>query len=109
MDVLSSASNLHDGGTIVGDSLSSILINHQKVTAVRTKSGFDGGLDGETGIDVGDDLSLALRGIGSCKKETWSVIRCDHMRCCYIVFMLSSLGRIPPRFRFRGVKRAAVG
>lgn len=109
MDVLSSASNLHDGGTIVGDSLSAILVNHQKVTAVGTKSGFDSGLDSETGIDVGDNLSLALGSIGSYKKGTWSVIRCDYMRWCYIVFMPSSFEHIPPRFRFRGVKRAAVG
>jgi hypothetical protein len=102
MDVLSSASNLHDGGTIVGDGLSAILVHHQKVTAVRTKSGFDSGLDGETGIDVGDNLSLALRGIGSCKKKTWSVIRCDHMRRCYIVYAVFIWTYPPLDFDFEG-------
>jgi len=62
------ASNLHDSGTVVGNSLAAILINHQKVTAVGTQSGLDGSLNSETGIDVGDDLSLSLGGIGSCKK-----------------------------------------
>jgi hypothetical protein len=56
---------LHDGGAVVGNRLLSIFIHHQQVTAVRAEGGLDGGLDSETGIDVGDDLALALGGIGS--------------------------------------------
>lgn len=67
-NILRDASNLHDSSTVIGDSLAAILINHQKVTAVGTQSGLDGSLNSETGIDVGDDLSLTLRSIGSCKK-----------------------------------------
>jgi hypothetical protein len=56
---------LHDSGTVVGDGLLAILIDEQEVTSVRAKSGFDGVLYGETGVDVGDDLATALRLVGA--------------------------------------------
>lgn len=61
--------HLHNGGTVVGNSLSAILINHQQVAAIGTESGLDGGLHGETGVDVGDDLTLALGSIGACRGD----------------------------------------
>jgi hypothetical protein len=59
-------SNLHDSRTVVGDGLPAILINHQQIPAIGTQCGFDDGLDSETGIDVGNNLALALGSIGSC-------------------------------------------
>lgn len=59
-------SNLHDGGTIVGDGLLAILIHHQQVSAIGAKGRLDGRLDSQTGIDVGHDLALALGGVGAC-------------------------------------------
>lgn len=60
-----SLTNLHDGSAVICNGLLAILVNHEQVTTVRTKSGLDGGLDSETGIDVGDNLTLALRSIGA--------------------------------------------
>ena len=62
--------NLHDSGAIVGNSLLAILIDHEQITAVRTEGGLYRGLDCETGIDVGDDLSLALGSVGAWGKKS---------------------------------------
>jgi hypothetical protein len=64
--------DLHDGGTVVGDSLPAILVDHEKVTAIGAECGLDSRLNSETCVDVGDDLTLALRGIGACVEECWS-------------------------------------
>lgn len=61
--------HLHDGGAVVGNSLLAILVNHQEVTSVGAQRGLYRGLHSETGIDVGDNLTLALRSIGSCAGE----------------------------------------
>lgn len=58
-------SNLHDSCTVVGDGLSAIFVHHQKIPAIRAKCRLDGRLNCETGIDVGNDLTLALGSIGS--------------------------------------------
>lgn len=49
--------------------MSAVLIDHEKITAVGTQSGFYGVLHSETGIDVGNDLTAALRGIGAYTRE----------------------------------------
>lgn len=61
--------NLHDGGTVIGNGLLAILINHEQIATVRTEGRLYRGLHSETGIDVGDNLALALGRIGSCVTE----------------------------------------
>lgn len=61
----SGASNLHDSRAIVGNSLLAIFIDHEQVPAIGTQGRFDSGLNGETGIDIGDNLTFALGSIGS--------------------------------------------
>jgi hypothetical protein len=56
---------LHDSSTIVGNRLLAVLIHHQQITAIGTKGRSDGGLNSQTGINIGDDLTLALRSVGS--------------------------------------------
>ena len=58
------AANLHDGCAIVGNRLPSILIHHQQVTAIGTQSGLYRGLNSQTRINIGDNLSLALGSVG---------------------------------------------
>ena len=43
---------LHDGGAVVGDGLSAILVDQQQVTAVGAERALDGRLHRETCIDV---------------------------------------------------------
>lgn len=57
--------HLHDSRAIIGNRLLAILVHHQQVTAVGAQRRLDGGLDRQTGIDVGDDLAFALGSIGS--------------------------------------------
>lgn len=57
--------NLHNGCAVVGNGLSSILIHHQQITSIGAESRLDGGLDSQAHVDIGDNLSLALGGIGS--------------------------------------------
>lgn len=54
-------SDLHDCGAIVCDGLLAIGIDHEQVTAIWAEGVLDGPLYGETGIDVGDDLTSTLR------------------------------------------------
>lgn len=61
--------HLHDSSAVVGNGLLAILVNHQEVTSVGAQRGLYRGLHSETGIDVGDNLTLALRSIGSCASE----------------------------------------
>lgn len=56
---------LHDGSAVVGDGLLAILVNEQEITSVRAEGRLDGCLDGETCVDVGDDLAAALRLVGA--------------------------------------------
>lgn len=56
---------LHDSRAIIGNRLLAILVHHQQVTTVGAQRRLDGGLDRQTGIDVGDDLALALGSVGS--------------------------------------------
>lgn len=57
--------HLHHSSSIVGDGLSTVAVHHQQVPSIRTESALDRGLHGNTGIDVGDDLTLSLGGIGA--------------------------------------------
>lgn len=60
--------NLHDGSAVVGNGLLAILIDHEQIATVGTESRLYRGLHGETGIDVGNDLTLALGCVGACKR-----------------------------------------
>ena len=51
---------LHDGGAVVGDGRLAPGVHHQLVHAPRAEGGADGIDDGAAGIDIGDDLLLAL-------------------------------------------------
>lgn len=57
--------NLHDRRAIVGNRLPAVLVHHQQVAAVGTQSGLHRALNRQTGIDIRDDLALALGGVGS--------------------------------------------
>jgi hypothetical protein len=46
--------------------LSAVGIHEQQITTVGTESALDCRLHGDTGVDVGDDLTLSLRSIGAC-------------------------------------------
>jgi len=63
-------SNLHDGGAVVGDGLLAILVHHEQVAAVGAQRGLYRGLDGQAGIDVGDDLALALGSVGPWRRAS---------------------------------------
>jgi hypothetical protein len=56
---------LHDSRAIIGNRLLAILVHHQQVTTIGAQRRLDGGLDRQTGVDVGDNLAFALRGVGS--------------------------------------------
>jgi hypothetical protein len=55
--------HLHYCGTIVRDGLPAVAVHQQQIPAVRTERALDRGLHCDAGIDVGNDLSLSLRGI----------------------------------------------
>jgi hypothetical protein len=57
-------SHLHDGRAVVGNGLLAILVHHQQVSTVGTECRFDGRLNRQTHINIRDDLTLSLRGIG---------------------------------------------
>lgn len=63
--------HLHDSRSVVCDGLPAILVHHQEVAAIGPEGRLDRCLNSEAGVDVGDDLALALRGVGSCK-GVWS-------------------------------------
>ena len=65
--------DLHDRRTVIGDGLSAVGIDHQQVAAIGTEGRLDGGLDSQAGVDVGDNLALALRRVGSCATTDWSI------------------------------------
>ena len=52
--------DLHNRRAVVGNGLLAILVDHKQVTAIGAECGLDGRLDSEAGVDVGDDLALAL-------------------------------------------------
>lgn len=52
--------HLHDRRAIIGNRLLAVLVHHQQVSTVGAQRRLDGGLDRQTGIDVGDDLAFAL-------------------------------------------------
>jgi hypothetical protein len=60
---------LHHCGAIVCDCLATVGVDHEQVTAVRAESALDCRLDGEAGVDVGDDLSSALGLVGAYKDQ----------------------------------------
>lgn len=61
--------NLHNGSTIVSNGLPAILIYHKQIATIGSKGRLYRALDSETGIDVGDDLSLALGRVGAWRRE----------------------------------------
>jgi hypothetical protein len=63
--VMVSRPYLHDRRAVICNRLLAILVDHQQVAAIGAQRRLDGGLDGQTGIDVGDDLAFALRGVGA--------------------------------------------
>lgn len=60
---------LHHGCAVVGDCLPAIFVDKQEIAAVWAQCAFDGRLNGYACVDVGDDLSSALRLVG-----TWSML-----------------------------------
>lgn len=67
--------DLHDSSTVVGDGLLAVGVDHQQVAAIGSEGRLDGGLDSQACVDVGDNLTLALRGIGSCARDSSIVAR----------------------------------
>lgn len=63
--------HLHHRRSIVGDGLSAIVIHKQQVTTVRTERALNCGLHSNTGVNVGDDLTLALRSVGAWRAKQW--------------------------------------
>ena len=60
---LHSRTYLHYRGAIVGDGLSALIIDQQQVPTIGAQRALDRRLHRQTGIDVGDDLTLSLRSI----------------------------------------------
>lgn len=60
---------LHHSSTIVGDGLLAVAVNKQEVTTVWAQGALDCGLHGNTCVDVGDNLTLALRSVGACMSK----------------------------------------
>ena len=60
---LQSRTYLHYRGAIVGDGLSALIIDQQQVPTIGAQRALDRRLHRQTGIDVGDDLTLSLRSI----------------------------------------------
>jgi hypothetical protein len=60
---------LHHSSTIVGDGLLAIAVNKQEVTTVWAQSALDCRLHGNTCVDVGDNLTLALGSVGACTSK----------------------------------------
>lgn len=60
--------HLHDCSAIVGNCDGVALVN-KFVHSTRTQSGADGVHDGRASIDVGDELSLTLRGVGPLSQD----------------------------------------
>lgn len=65
---------LHDRGSIVCDRLPAVLVHHQQVAAVRAERRLYRLLHGHAGVDVGQDLALALRGVGPYKSGGLSAL-----------------------------------
>ena len=66
-------SHLHHSSSIVRNGLSAVAVNKQEVTTVRAQGALDGRLHGNTCVDVGDDLTLALRSVGACGSKATMV------------------------------------
>ena len=58
---------LHDRGSIVCDRLPAVLVHHQQVATIRTERRLYRFLHSDAGVDVGQDLALALRSVGPYK------------------------------------------
>lgn len=63
--VIVKISHLHHCRSVVCDGLAAIAVHKQKITTVRTEGALHCGLHSNTGVDVGDDLTLSLRSIGA--------------------------------------------
>ena len=60
---------LHERGTIVGDGDGALVVVDELIHAARPERGAHDVDDGLTRVDVGDELRLALRGVGALLEE----------------------------------------
>ena len=65
---VSNFEELHDGRAVVADG-DLAAVEHELVHAAGAEGGLDGLGDGAAGVDVGDELGLALASVGSFPEE----------------------------------------